>query len=372
MNKRVKNELLMLCGLSAIALYATKNRRLSLIPAFAAGYLLTQKDKPESFRDQSVVITGGSRGLGLALAYQLVNENAHVTLIARDEDELKRAQKKLQALGHGLVHYVVCDVTDSSQLANAIESAAQKFDGIDMMINNAGTIVIGPWESMVKEDYESQMRIHLYSVVESTRLVLPYLRRAGSGKRIVNICSMGGKIAVPHMIPYDVSKFALSGFSQGVAAELYHEGISVTTIYPGPLRTGSPIQAVFKGDHDKEFVWFQLTDILPGLSTSVQSAAKEIIKAARERRFELLPFLPIKMRLGVATFFPELVALTLTFLNRLLPKGQSSEYKTGAQSRTLFDKSLITKPFINRAHRLEEESNQSPKDDPKRNTGLLH
>ncbi|AZZ37931.1 ketoacyl reductase [Bdellovibrio sp. qaytius] len=376
MRTRVKTELLMLCGLGTLALLGTNRKRLAILPAMASGYLVTQllieSTTPQSFRGQSAVITGGSRGLGLALARELVNENCNVTLLARDEDELKRAKKELDKLNRGEVHIVVCDITDNVQLSRAIHEAADLYDGIDLLINNAGAIVVGPWESMTQQDFEAQMNIHLYATMNSIRVALPFLRQKTSGKRIVNICSMGGRVAVPHMLPYDTSKFAVSGFSQGLATELYDEGISVTTIYPGLMRTGSPIQATFKGEHEKEFAWFQSADVLPGFSTSARDAAREIIEAARQRRFELMPFLPAKLRLGLAAFFPELVAYTLVVLNRLLPQGQSGEYKTGAQSRETFDRSILTKIFKSSARSAEKESNQWPKTDAKENMGVLH
>lgn len=376
MRTRVKNELLMLCGLGTLALFRAGHRRAAMAPAAACGYLLTQlfvhRNTPDSFRGQSVIITGGSRGLGLALARELVNENANVTLIARDEDELRRAKKSLESMNRGLVHMIACDITDTAQLSNAIHEAADHFDGIDLLINNAGAMVVGPWESMTQQDFEAQLNIHLYAAMNAIRVALPFLRQKTSGKRIVNICSMGGRVALPHLLAYDTSKFALSGFSQGLATELYDEGISVTTIYPGTMRTGSPIQAVFKGDHEKEFAWFQSASVFPGISSSAERAAKKIIEATRDRRFELMPFLPAKFRLTMAMIFPELVAWTLTAVNRLLPKKQSGEYKTGAQSREYFDRALITKPLVGTAHKAEEAHNQWPKMDAKKNMGLLH
>jgi short-subunit dehydrogenase len=376
MRSRVKNELLMLCGLGTLALLRTNRKRFAILPAIASGYLLTrilvESSNPKSFRGQSAIITGGSRGLGLAIARKLVNENCNVTLLARDNEELKRAKTELTKLNRGEVHTIACDVTDNKQLSSAINEAADLYDGVDLLVNNAGAIVVGPWESMTQQDFEAQMNIHLYATMNAIKITLPFLRNKNSGKRIVNICSMGGRVAVPHMLPYDTSKFALAGFSQGLATELYDENISVTTIYPGVMRTGSPIQATFKGEHQKEFAWFQTVDVLPGFSTSAQDAAHQIIEAARERRFELMPFLPAKIRMGLAAFFPELVAYALVVVNRLLPKGQSGEYRSGAQSREYFDRSLLTKLFKGSARRAEKEANQTPKYNAKENMGLLH
>lgn len=370
MKKQVKKELLWLCGLGALALYATKNKKAAALALAAGGLFSLQKTESDSFVGHSVLITGGSRGLGLALAKQLVQEGAFVTLLARDRDELEKARSILEKIEAGHAYIIVCDVTDSKKLSAAINQAAKKFGGLDMLINNAGAITVGPWESMEQADFEAQMRLHVYAPINAIRSALPYLRESGSGKRIVNICSMGGRVAVPHMLPYDTSKFALSGFSQGVAAELAGEGISVSTIYPSLMRTGSAIQAVFKGDHEREFAWFQAGDVLPGVTLSAQTAAAKIIQAARERRWELMPTGLGKLRMVAASFFPEIVGRTMAIAASFLPKGQSKEYKTGAQSRTLFDQSLLTAPLVQRAHDAEEENNQEPKTDPRFNMSL--
>lgn len=378
MKKQVRNELLILLGLAATALYATRQKKAAFLAVAAGGFLVTQKGETDDFLGHSAVITGGSRGLGFALAKQLILQGANVSILARDEDELRKARQKLEefALGRGdsggSVHSIVCDVTDNASLEKALHEAAERFGGIDLLINNAGSITVGPWETMRQEDFEAQMKLHVYSVINSTRMVLPYLRRNNSGKRIVNICSMGGRMAVPHMVPYDTSKFALSGFSQGVGAELAGEGISVTTIYPALMRTGSPIQAVFKGDHEKEFAWFQAADVMPGLTMSADAAAQMIVEAARERRWELTPSIPAKLRMAAANFFPELMGKSMGLLNSLLPTGKSTEYKTGAQSRALFDRSEWTKPLVELAHDPEVDLNQTPTTDAKRNMGLLH
>ena len=370
MKKQVKKELLWLCGLSALALFATKRKRAAILPLAIGGVLALQKTKNEIFVGQSVAITGGSRGLGLALAKELLQTGALVTLLARDPEELARAKEMLAQIPSGEVHTIICDVTDPEQLKKAIDEAALQFGGIDLLINNAGAITVGPFESMDAEDFEAQMKLHVYAPINAIKFALPHLRKEESGKRIVNICSMGGRVAVPHMLPYDTSKFALSGFSQGVAAELAPEGISVTTIYPTVMRTGSPIQAVFKGDHEREFAWFQSGDVMPFFSLSAQSAAKKIIAAALDRRWELVPSFFGQLRCVVAAVFPELLGEIMIFMGARMPKGQSKEYRTGAQSRKLFDDSRIGKILNKRAHEPEKELNQEPKIDARYNMNL--
>jgi NAD(P)-dependent dehydrogenase (short-subunit alcohol dehydrogenase family) len=339
--------------------------------AGAAGFIYANgQTERESFEGKSVLITGGSRGLGLALAIEFAREGAKVAVIARDRDELLRAKAKVEALvptAH--LRAYACDVTSHREFAEAIKLVVLDQGGLDVLVNNAGAITVGPFEAMDNEDFEAQMNLHFMAPVHACRLALPYLREK-SGARIVNICSMGGKVAVPHMLPYDASKFALSGFSQGLMAELAEEGISVTTVYPAVMRTGSPIQAVFKGDHDKEFAWFASADVLPGFSLGADSAARKILEAARERKAELVPSLPGRLRNVMAALLPETFASLMGFLSSQMPKGYSRQHFTGADSRKVFDRSPLFWPFRARARQMEKKWNQEPKHDARYNMGL--
>src|ERR687891_1372920 len=102
--------------------------------------------------------------------------------------------------------------------------------------------------------------------------VIPLMKRQSYG-RIVNIASIGGKVAVPHLLPYVASKFALVGLSEGMRAELLKDGIYVTTVSPGLMRTGSHLNAFFKGQHKKEYALFSIANALPLFSTSSKRAA---------------------------------------------------------------------------------------------------
>jgi NAD(P)-dependent dehydrogenase (short-subunit alcohol dehydrogenase family) len=318
-----------------------------------------------------VLITGGSRGLGLALALEFAREKAKVAILARSAKELDRASAQIQKAvpGADLLVYS-CDVTDADALGRTIEEAAQAQGGLDVLVNNAGAITIGPFDSMEREDFKAQMDLHFFAVLNACKLALPHLRRRG-GARIVNICSMGGKMAVPHMLPYDSSKFALAGFSQGLRAELAGEGISVTTIYPAVMRTGSPIQAVFKGDHEKEFAWFASTDVMPGLSLAADKAARAIVGAARARATELVPSIPAKAGDVFAAIFPEIFSALMALVAGRLPKGESNSHRTGADSRRLFDRSVFFWPLRLRARKAESAWNQKPGHDGRRNMGLV-
>jgi len=372
MNKALRNELLTVCGLGALAAFVLNKPRLMTGFGVVAGASFLLTDPPFSYRGASVVITGGSRGLGLALAKELVREGALVTLLARDGQELSRARAMLVAEEpRARVHTVVCDVTEQNQVNAAFEEVMSTFGNIDVLINNAGAIVVAPFETLTREDFEAQMDLHLYAALTTIEWVLPHFLRMKRG-RIVNICSMGGKVAVPHMLPYDTSKFALAGFSQGLAAELERHHICVTTVYPNLIQTGSPMQAVFKGDYQKEYAWFATGDNFPGLSQSASSVAQKVLQACREGQRVLIPTMIGRARLRMSVFFPEIAMSAMILFNRLLPVGTDRGYHTGAESRSWLDHTIVGRLLRKRTARAESEFNQQPKESAKENMGLLH
>ncbi len=240
--------------------------------------LLRAHHKP-AFPGQVALITGGSRGLGLELARELAREGCKLVICARDEDELDRARKDLEKQGAEVLA-VPCDVTNRDQVSQLIRQAQHRFGAIDILVNNAGVIEVGPVESMEIEDFERAMNVMFWGTVYTTLELLPAFTSRKSG-RIVNITSIGGKVSVPHLLPYTCAKHAATGFSEGLRAELLPKGISVTTIAPGLMRTGSYVNALFKGDQEKEGGWFSLASALPGITISAHRAAREIIEAAQ-------------------------------------------------------------------------------------------
>src|SRR5437899_6258234 len=204
--------------------------------------------------DKVVLITGGSRGLGLVLARHVCARGGKVALIARDPDELARAKADLAPRG-GKVLTIECDLLDTGKIQSAVRQIIDRFGKIDILINNAGIIEVGPVEHMTPEDFERAMRLHFWAPFELISQIVPEMRIWGGG-RIVNISSIGGKVAVPHLAPYNASKFELTDLSDALRAELARDNIHVTTVAPGLMRTGSPVNAQFKGKHDAEFAWF--------------------------------------------------------------------------------------------------------------------
>jgi len=185
-------------------------------------------------------------------------------------------------------------------------------------------VEVGPVGVMTAADFEHDMATNFWGPLNVILAVLPHMRPRGEG-RIVNIASIGGKLGVPHLVPYSSSKFALVGLSEGLHAELQASGILVTTVCPGLMRTGSPRHATFKGRHDAEFTWFSLADNAPLLSMDVARAARRILNAIQYGKSHVVLSLPAKVADKVHGLFPGLTSDVLGLANRLLPSTESRE-----------------------------------------------
>jgi NAD(P)-dependent dehydrogenase (short-subunit alcohol dehydrogenase family) len=270
------------------------------------------------FSGRTIAITGGSRGFGLVLARRFAAEGANVCLLARDQEELRRAKDQVLAAGAATVMTVPCDIRSRGSVEDAIQAILGEYSAIDALINNAGVIQMGPLEHMTTEDFEEAMAAHFWGPLYLTQACVPAMKRRGFG-RIVNITSIGGRVAVPHLAPYCASKFALVGFSDSIRTELARYGIRVTTVSPGLMRTGSPINAQMKGRHDSEFAWFAIADALPGLSISAERAAMKVVEACRHGDLELTIGLPAKIATLASALAPGVVAELMSVMARLLP-----------------------------------------------------
>ena len=298
-----------------------------------AFYGTRRRQAPFEFRGRSVIITGGSRGLGLVLARQLVDAGAAVTLLARDEAELDRAAADLRARDRAArILTVRTDIRRKQEVDHAVETAVSRHGRIDVVINNAGVIQTGPFDHMTLADYENAMDTHFWAPLHMTLAALPHMRRQRGG-RIVNISSIGGRVAVPHMLPYSASKFALTGLSDGLRAELRRDRILVTSVFPGLMRTGSPVNATFKGRHEQEYAWFAISDSLPILSTAAERAARQILKATRRGEAELVISVPAKLAILGRALAPETFARAMSVTNEALPAPTGPEGDVAKQGR---------------------------------------
>jgi NAD(P)-dependent dehydrogenase (short-subunit alcohol dehydrogenase family) len=312
--------------------------------AVLGGSRIARNRHAMDFAGRAVVITGGSRGLGLVMARQFAAEGARVVLLARDEGELDRARRLLHEESGADVTTIRCDVRRRADVRAAVARIFEKFSAVDVLINNAGIIQVGPMDHMGHEDYENAMATHFWGPLHMTLEVMPSMRRRGFG-RIVNVTSIGGRIAVPHLAPYCASKFALVGLSDAWRAELDRYGIRVTTVSPGLMRTGSPLNAQMKGNHEAEYAWFAISDSLPGLSTSAENAARQILTACRYGDPELTITLPARLAALADELAPAVVARAMMVANRLLPRPVGPEgdrLKRGRESESRWAPSVAT------------------------------
>ena len=314
--------------------------------AFLAAHAWRRRSNYD-FAAKSVVITGGSRGLGLVMARELADQGARLTLVARSDEELDRAVDDIRARQpFAEVLPVIGDVRNRHDAERAIAQAHERFGRIDVLINNAGIIQVGPSSHMTLADYQDAMDTHFWGPLYGILAVLPHMRNQGEG-RIVNISSIGGRISVPHLVPYSASKFALVGLSDGLGYELARQNIHVTTVCPGLMRTGSPLNATFKGRHPKEFAWFAISDSLPLATISATRAARQILEACRRGDSELVITVQAKLAIIARTVAPELFASAMTVINGLLPPSTGADGDTtrlGRESQSEWAPSKLTEP----------------------------
>ena len=293
-------------------------------------------------KNKTVLITGGSRGLGLVMAREFAREGSRLVLCARDELELDRARLDLENRG-AEVMVVRCDVRNRQEVNAMIAAVNDRFGAVDVLVNNAGVIQVGPMEVMTTEDFDLAMQAHFWGPLNTVMAVLPSMRQRKSG-RIVNISSIGGKVSVPHLVPYSASKFALVGLSKVLRAELMKDGIKVTTVCPSLMRTGSPRNADFKGKHRFEYAWFSISDALPLLTVSAENAARQVVRACKHGQAELVISVPAKIAVLFDALFPEVMSQMLALGNQLLPApgGVGTGTRKGRESMSAWSPSWLT------------------------------
>jgi NAD(P)-dependent dehydrogenase (short-subunit alcohol dehydrogenase family) len=294
------------------------------IVAAAATYALMPS--PEKRRPgQIVLITGGSRGLGLALAHRYGRSGAKLILVSRSVDELTQARNTLLARNSVQssedVLLLPADLTDAAQAAMLIDHAVSHFGRIDILINNAGIIEVGPVENQPIAAYRRAMATNFFAALHTTHAALPHLlarNRIHGDAAIVNVASIGGKFAMPHMLPYVASKFALVGFSEGLHSELRHKRVRVTTVCPGLMRTGGEVHAQYTGRTIKEQRWFKLAARTPILAASVTNAANKIYNAVAAGRAEITITPQAWLAARIAGLAPETTQYAASLVNELI------------------------------------------------------
>lgn len=330
---------------------------LALTSALYTGVLVTRliRKRLMSFNGKVVLITGGSRGLGLALAREFAAEGARLVLVARDHAELDRAAADLRKRGAEVLT-IDGDLRQAGCAEAVINTTMGKFGRLDVLINNAGIITVGPLENMTLDDFENNLDTHVRAPLRMMMAAVPHLKH--SRGRIVNISSIGGKIAVPHLAPYTASKFGLTGLSDAFRTELRKDGVKVTSVFPGLMRTGSHGQALFKGRQSEEFGWFALGSGTPVTSISAARAARQIVRACRAGKPQLIITLQARLAAVANALLPNLSARVFAVADRVLPSAvpDSGEALPGRQCRGSFPPRALT-ILSDRAGKRYNESN---------------
>ena len=324
-----------IAGLSALTLIATRPTRVD-------------------FTGKVVLITGGSRGLGLVMARQFADAGAHVAICARNAGEIDRAINDLAERGAS-AYGSVCDVRNQTEAERLIDRVIEQYGKIDVLVNNAGVIQVGPLAEQTQKDFEDAMAVHFWGPFYLMQAVIPKMKTQGGG-RIVNISSIGGKIAVPHLAPYSASKFALAGLSEAMTAELAKDNITVTTVFPGLMRTGSHVNANFKGQNEAEFAVFSNMNASPISSVRAESAAAQILRAAFNGDAELVISPQAKIATKVKELFPELTAAMLAMADRMLPGpgGIGKQKEKGNNSESAWSNTFLTANLFAASRRNNE------------------
>ncbi|MDE3094846.1 MAG: SDR family oxidoreductase [Chloroflexota bacterium] len=187
------------------------------------------------FKDSVVVITGGGRGIGRAIALEFAGEGATVVLAGRRMDALETTAREAVTAG-GNADVMHCDVAKEAHLHALVGHTIRTRGKIDVLVNNAGVVAGGRLDEIGPDDVRRMVEVNIWAAVRLTQLALPHMREAGAGT-IVNVSSVAGRIGLPYYAAYCASKFALRGFSEALRREVRPDGVHVVAVYPGGTAT---------------------------------------------------------------------------------------------------------------------------------------
>jgi short-subunit dehydrogenase len=244
------------------------------------------------FKEQVVIVTGASSGVGRELAYQLAGQGAWLALAARSLEKLEAVAEECRRRGAKAL-VVQTDVTDEAQCQRLIERTVEEYGRIDALINNAGYGRPKRFEALPNlATLKGEMELNYYGVVHCTYYALPYLKQ--SKGRLVGVCSFGGQVGIPGTIGYNSSKHAMRGFLNTLRAELRGSGVSVTVLYLGAIRTERLVEAM--GENVKK---------IPTMSP--ERCAALILRAAARRRRQMVMTVPGKLLVALNLLAPALL-----------------------------------------------------------------
>ncbi len=342
----------------------------------AAGFVLGAYSgrKREKLEGRIAWVNGGSRGLGLLVAVEMARRGAKVAVTARDQAELDESRRLLSEFSPD--HLAArCDAAKRDQVEAAARQITERFSRIDVLVNCASIIQVGPLQAMGAADFEEAIATNLLGYVYTSLAVLPLMRR--NGGTILNVTSIGGIVAVPHLLPYSCAKFAAVGLTEGLQAELRRNGIAVINVIPGLMRTGSPVNAWFKGNAQQEWNWFSIGDSLPLLSIDARRAARRIVSAIEHGDTRVVLGAAAHAADKLHRIAPRLTVNLMALANAFLPAAADEEAAQqpratlGMELASAVSPSLVT-GLMNRAARMynQYKGRARPSPDHARQAGV--
>lgn len=270
-----------------------------------------------SFDDKTVIITGGSEGVGAATARRFAAAGANLVLVARTRKNLERIADELR--GEARIVTIAMDVSDTDACVNLFKKAQFEFDGVHVLVNNAGAHIRGPVESMNPDDLGMMIDVNLRAPICLSRMAIPFIKESGGGA-IINVASLAGRTPVPGAATYSASKFGLRAFTFALGEELRDTNVKVAAVSPGPVNTGFIMSNID--------VVTDVTFSQP-LSTPDQVAGEIMKLCINDKRERSMP--PVSGLLTTLTYlFPALGRAAMPFLNA---KGRRTKRRLKAEMR---------------------------------------
>jgi NAD(P)-dependent dehydrogenase (short-subunit alcohol dehydrogenase family) len=306
---------------------------LALAVAGVSWAALSRARRRLDLRGRVAIVTGGARGLGLAITRALVQQGCRVAICGRDGDTVRRCVEQLRAEGF-TVEGQSCDVSDPAQVNAFVREVTERYGVIDILVNNAGQCYVGPASELDALDMQRALQNVFWGQFHVTKAVLPQMRQRRFG-RIVNVTSLRGKLPIPHQSAYVAAKYAATGWSEAIALELEHEGVTVSTITPPPLRNGAPLHSHYNGRREAEFEWFATALTSPLSAIAAERVARVVVEAIVYGQHESAVSPLCWMAVRAHGLAPNLVAGMLRWVARRMPAalepGVSSAMRLGRE-----------------------------------------
>ena len=237
----------------------------------------------------TVLITGASQGIGRETALLFARKGYNVVLAARQAERLEAVAQEIRSMGQSALA-IPTDVRDPAQVNALVQKALEQYGAIDVLINNAGIYISGPTEAFSLEDWHACIDTNLWGYIHTIHVLLPHFLERRSGM-IVNLDSIGGKVPTPYLVPYSTSKFAVTGLTEALHAELSPKGIRVCGIYPNLIKSNFLERAIFRGvdEEDMQARRHQVEEILKNpLVEKPEDVAQAIWDAVKHQKSEVL------------------------------------------------------------------------------------